>query len=307
MQIIFNDTGKIRIDKWLAYKFPEKSREFFNKNIRLGKILLNDKIIKASEKLKIGDKIDVLDDILNEDKIELQKNAKIKLKIIFENDDFIIIDKPSGLLVHPVAFDNNDTLANALIHKWPDIKKVGEDPLRPGIVHRLDKDTSGLMIVAKNQKSFKSLKLKFQNHLIKKTYIVLIYGKLKKKEGVIDIPIMRSDNKFNRRKISLKDDIGKEAITKYEVVKEFKNLSLIKAYPKTGRTHQIRVHFASMSNFVIGDNEYGSKKINNKYGINRQFLHSAELDFCYKKQKYHFVSKLPRELSDLIKKIELVD
>lgn len=307
MQIIFNDTGKIRIDKWLAYKLPEKSREFFNKNIRLGKILLNDKIIKSSEKLNIRDKIDILDEILEENKIEIIPNKKIKLKVIFENDDFIIIDKPAGLLVHPVTIDDNETLVNALVYKWPEIKEVGEDPLRPGIVHRLDRDTSGLMIIAKNQKIFNSLKLKFQKHLIQKIYLALVFGKLKEKKGIINMPITRSESKFNRRKVCFGEDKGKEAITQYEVIQEFKNLSLIKAYPKTGRTHQIRVHLASISNFVIGDNEYGSKKINKKYDVNRQFLHSSELIFDLKKHKYHFKSELPLELRKILKRIQLVD
>jgi 23S rRNA pseudouridine1911/1915/1917 synthase len=163
------------------------------------------------------------------------------------------------------------------------------------------------MIVAKTQKAFTSLKLKFQKHQIQKVYIALVYGKLKNKEGIINAPIMRSKNKFNRRKISLDEDIGKEAITKYEVMEEYENTSLIKAYPKTGRTHQIRVHLSSLSNFVIGDNEYGSSRVNKQYNITRQFLHSSDLSFLYKKQKYHFVSKLPNDLSKVIKQIKRVD
>ncbi|HRZ29227.1 MAG TPA: RluA family pseudouridine synthase [Candidatus Paceibacterota bacterium] len=173
---------------------------------------------------------------------------------------------------------------------------VGDDPLRPGIVHRLDKDTSGLMIIVKNQLAFKSFKIKFQNHKVQKIYMALIYGKLKNKSGTINTPIARSKNKFNHRKITL-DNSGKEAITDYEVIKEFEKTSLIKAYPKTGRTHQIRVHLSSMSNYIIGDNEYGSSRINKKYNITRQFLHSTELIFDYKREKYHFISKLPKDLS----------
>jgi len=280
----------------LAYKFPEKSREFFNHNIKNGNILLNDQKIKSSIKLQIGDKININDQIFEKPKIQLAPDKKIKIKIIFENKDFMIIDKPANLLVHPVTLKDQKTLANALIHIYPNIVKVGEDPLRPGIVHRLDKDTSGLMIIPKNQSAFKSLKLKFQNHKIQKVYIALIYGKLKNRQGIIDMPITRSKGKFNRRKISLNEE-GKTAITKYEVIKEFDNFSLIKTWPQTGRTHQIRVHLASMSNYIIGDNEYGSKKINKKYGLNRQFLHSSELIFDYKKEKYHFLSKLPKDLS----------
>lgn len=300
MQIVFNDTGKIRLDKWLAYKFPEHSREFFNNNIKKGMILLNNQIVKSAEKLNINDIIYINDLILNPTKINLPPNKKIKLKIVFENDDFAIIDKPAGLLVHPLNAEDTDTLANALINKWPKIKNVGEDPLRPGIVHRLDKDTSGLMIVPKTNSAFKSFKLKFQNHTCQKVYTALVYSHLKSKKGIINSSIAYSKNKFNRRKVALNPNDGKEAITEYEVVKEFKNATLIKARPKTGRTHQIRVHFASISNFVIGDREYGSSKINTRYGLDRQFLHAGELSFTYKRVKYHFVSKLPSDLQKIL-------
>lgn len=304
MEIIFNETGKIRFDKWLAYKFPEKSREFFNNNIKSGNITLNDVKTKSSVKLKIGDKIIIDDEILNDQAVKIMPNKKIKIKIVFENDDFLIVDKPAGLLVHPVTLKDEDTLANALVNKYPEIVNVGEDPLRPGIVHRLDKDTSGLIIVAKNQKSFKILKDKFQKRQIHKAYYALVYGKLKNKIGEIDAPITRSKSKFNRRKISFDKEMGKEALTRYEVEKEYDDVSLLRAYPETGRTHQIRVHLASMSNFVIGDNEYGSKKINSKYNIARQFLHAFQIDFTYKKTKYHFESKLPADLAKVLKEIE---
>ncbi len=304
MQIIFNDTGKIRLDKWLAYKFPEYSREFFNNNIKKGMILLNNQTIKSSEKLNLNDIIYINDIILNPPKNHLQPNKKIKIKIVFENDDFAIIDKPAGLLVQPLNFEDTNTLANALLNHWPNIKNVGEDPLRPGIVHRLDKDTSGLMIIPKTNNAFKSFKLKFQNHTCQKVYTALIYGHLKNKKGIINSAIAYSKNKFNRRKVTLKSNYGKEAITEYEVIKEFKNATLVKVRPRTGRTHQIRVHFASISNFVIGDREYGSNKINTQYGLNRQFLHAGELIFTYKRVKYHFVSKLPTDLQKILSAIE---
>lgn len=300
MQIIFKDTGKIRIDKWLAYKFPEHSREFFNNNIKKGMILINNQLVKSAEKLNIDDIIDINDLIFTSPIDSLRPNKKIKLKIVFENNDFAIIDKPAGLLVQPLNFEATDTLANALINQWPKIKNVGEDPLRPGIVHRLDKDTSGLMIIPKTNTAFKSFKLKFQNHTCQKVYTALIYGHLKYKKGVINQSIARSKNKFNRRKITLNPDDGKEAITEYEVVKEYSQATLVKVIPKTGRTHQIRVHFAAMSNFVIGDMEYGSKKINDQYRLERQFLHAGELSFVYKKNKYHFISKLPSDLRKIL-------
>jgi len=300
MKIVFKDTGKIRFDKWLAYSFPEKSREFFNDNIKSGKILLNDEIVKPSIKLAIDDKITIPDELWEEKKIELLPNKKIKLNIVFENDDFIVINKPAGILVHPVTEKDHDTLVNGLIYTYPEIDKVGEDPLRPGVVHRIDKDTSGLVLITKNEKAFKDFKNKFKKRQINKFYLALVFGKLNAKKGIINTSITRSKSKFNRRKIS-KTDEGKEAITEYEVIKEYQETSLLRVSIKTGRTHQIRVHFASLSNFIIGDKEYGSKKINNKYGAKRQFLHACELGFTYKREKYHFEIDLPVDLKKTLK------
>jgi 23S rRNA pseudouridine1911/1915/1917 synthase len=202
------------------------------------------------------------------------------LDILFENSDFIIINKPAGLSVHPLRISDTKTLVNGLIAYDKNITNIGEDLLRPGIVHRLDKETSGIMIVAKNNSSFNKLKEMFQNHLVQKTYIALVYGKMKNMQGEINFSITRSKQKFNKRKIDLKKEDGSvEAITIYKVIKEFKNTSLLEAYPKTGRTHQIRVHLAALSNFIIGDKEYGSNKINKEFPLKRQFLHAKRLEF----------------------------
>jgi 23S rRNA pseudouridine1911/1915/1917 synthase len=229
-------------------------------------------------------------------------NKKIKLNIVFENDDFIVVNKPAGILVHPVTEKDKNTLANGLIYLYPEMHKVGEDPLRPGIVHRIDKDTSGLVLITKNEKSFKSFKGKFKKRQINKIYLALVFGKLSAKKGTINTSITRSKSKFNRRKIS-KTDEGKEAITEYEIIKEYQETSLLKVSIKTGRTHQIRVHFASLSNFIIGDKEYGSKKINSKYGLKRQFLHACELGFTYKRKKYRFEIDLPLDLKKALKTV----
>lgn len=300
MKIVFKDTGKIRFDKWLAFNFPEKSREFFNDNIKSGKILLNNSKVKPSVKLNIDDQIEIEDEIWEEKKIELLPNKKIKLNIVFENEDFIVVNKPAGVLVHPITEKDDNTLVNGLIYLYPEINSIGEDPLRPGIVHRIDKDTSGLVLITKNAKAFNSFKNKFKKRQVYKSYLALVFGKLNTKKGVINMPITRSKSKFNRRKIS-KTDEGKEAITEYEVIQEYKDASLLKVSIKTGRTHQIRVHFASLSNFILGDKEYGSKKINNKYGLKRQFLHACEIGFTYKREKYHFQIELPADLKKFLK------
>jgi 23S rRNA pseudouridine1911/1915/1917 synthase len=206
-------------------------------------------------------------------------------QIIYEDDDFLFINKPAGLLVHPAnKFKKNEfSLVHWLIKKYPEIKNVGENSLRPGIVHRLDKDTSGVMVIAKNQKSFIFLKKLFKNHQIKKTYIALVCGIPKKKEDIINMPIGLKSGTTKRTIYSQK--LKKEAITYYKVLKVFKskdgkNYSLLKVIPYTGRTHQIRVHLKYIGNCICGDNLYGKKD-----NFNRLMLHSFSLEFSKNKVK----------------------
>jgi len=192
----------------------------------------------------------------------------------------MVINKQPNLSVHPLRVIDMNTLVNGLLAYYPEIRDVGEDLMRPGIVHRLDKDTSGVMLVAKNNDSFMELKEMFKKHLIQKTYIALVYGKMKRSEGEIKAPIAKSEQKFNRRKVSFQNpNKSLMAITNYKVLKEFKETSLLEVLPLTGRTHQIRVHLASFSNFVIGDKEYGSSKVNKEFPIEGQFLHAKKLEF----------------------------
>jgi len=294
----FDEETEQRIDVFLTEK-TNFSRSKVQKIIKQGDVLVNDKVIKkTSFSLKQNDNILVN---IKEDSSEiLIPTDDIDLDIVFKNEDFLILNKPAYLSMHPTNFSQNNTLANYLIKYYP-LKDVGEDPLRPGIVHRLDKDTSGLLIVPLNNESFFIFKEKFQNKVIKKTYTALVSGKLKEKQGVLDIPITKSQQKFNRRKVAVyPDKFTKEAITEYEVLKEFKNESLLKVNLKTGRTHQIRVHFAAISNFIIGDKEYGSNKVNKKYDLDRQFLHSSKIEFNFKGKEYSFESQLPQDLEKVL-------
>jgi len=193
-----------------------------------------------------------------------------EVKIIYEDKDVLAINKPAGLLVH-----GPNSLVDWLLKKYPEIKDVGEDSIRPGIVHRLDKDTSGVLLVAKNQKAFEYLKEQFQNRKIKKKYIALVEGNIKDSNGIIDLPIGKSKKDF-RKKSSTGKIVGKirEAITEYKVLKRFKNFTLVEVFPKTGRTHQIRVHFKAINHPVAGDKLYGRQN-----NLNRQFLHASSLEF----------------------------
>jgi len=243
----------------------------------------------------------------------------MEIPIIYEDENVVVVDKPSGLLVHPTDKKEKNTLVKWLINKYPEIKNVGENKLRPGIVHRLDRDTSGLMVIAKNEKSFDWLKKQFsaaaessdgpsqafsKGGKIKKKYLALIIGKLKDKKGIITKAIGRS------RKKGLKQTVApivarKNAITKYKVLKEYKNYSLIEAIPKTGRMHQIRVHLASIGHPIAGDKKYKFKRQICPENLSRQFLHASYLRFSLPDGKIvKFESKLPEELNNVLKKLQ---
>jgi 23S rRNA pseudouridine1911/1915/1917 synthase len=216
-----------------------------------------------------------------------------KIKVIYEDGDVLAIDKPAGLLVH-----GPDSLVDWLKEKYPEIKKVGDDPERPGIVHRLDKDTSGVLLAAKNQKTFEYLKSQFRDRKIKKKYLALVHGNVKNDSGVIDLPIAKSKSDF-RKRAAVGKTIGKEreAVTEYLVKKRFKDFTLVEAYPQTGRTHQIRVHFKAIGHPIAGDRLYGPQKRINSLGLKRHFLHAAFLDFVLQNgSRVRFEADLPDDL-----------
>ncbi len=211
--------------------------------------------------------------------IKLKPDFNIPLDIIYEDDDVVVVNKQPGISVHPSINEPGGTLANALIVRHPELIGVGDDPLRPGIVHRLDKDTSGILVVAKNQKAFEFLKKEWQNGAVIKRYLTLVWGHPKEK-GEIVSELTRSLKDFRRRMV-IKPKEGQElkgklAITEYKIVKKFKDFSLVEVYPKTGRTHQIRVHMASIGHPVAGDKIYGKKR-EAPEGLTRQFLHAHYL------------------------------
>jgi len=296
--------NKQRLDKVLVKEFTDLSRSQIEHFIKKeGVIIDNQKIVKPSYKLKEGETVIANWNLEPE---TLKPNLKIKLNILFENNDFIVINKQAGLSVHPLRMTDTNTLVNGLIAYNKELINVGDNPLRPGLVHRLDKDTSGVMLIAKNNDSFNKLKEMFQNHLIQKTYIALIYGKMKEHTGEINIPLGKSLQKFNRVKVDLKNkEDSVEAITRYKVLNEFKETSLLEVYPKTGRTHQIRVHFAALSNFIIGDREYGSNKINQNFPLSRQFLHAKKLEFEWNGEKMVFGADLPGDLQKCLDYVNL--
>ena len=315
--IVNEDFNNKRIDQVVANQYPKISRTKVNKIIKNNLLKLNGNIFNdPSVKVKLGDQIEF--ENLQEDKIDLVPK-KMDLKIIFEDEDIIIIDKPIGMVVHPGAGNFENTMVNGLLYhcknKLSGIN--GED--RPGIVHRIDKDTSGLLVVAKNDQAHAFIAKQFEEHTIKRSYLVFVYGILRPLHGRIETLIGR--NKTNRQKMSADVARGKEAITNYETLEVFKgskilDISLVKCMLETGRTHQIRVHMSHKGNPILGDQTYG-KKIKKLRGIDQEFedilkslkrqaLHAHTLGFVHPKtnQDVYYASELPEDLNKLKNRLE---
>ncbi len=292
------DKGK-RLDKFLTERFSQFSRSWLQKLIAQKKILVNNKPTKPKYLLKENDKIKT--QVSAPEKIKIEPDLSIKLKIVYEDKDTIVIDKPAGLVVHPSKSCKSGTLVNGLLSYYPKIKSVGEDPLRPGIVHRLDKDTSGLMVVAKNNRTFQYLKKQFKDRKIEKRYTALVVGQLQAASDVIEKSIARSKHDPEKMTTAI---IGRKAETSYRVVKRFNNYTLVEVVPKTGRMHQIRVHFKSIRHPLAGEKVYGFKRQPCLKRLSRHFLHADYLKFRLPSGKVkEFNLSLPEELKEVLKNL----
>jgi len=282
-----------RLDKYLAEQC-QISRSYAQKLINEGQVEVNGHAAKASQKLNAGDK--VVANIPPPSPISLTPEA-IPLKVIYEDNDLIVIDKPAGLVVHPAAGHRSGTLVNAILARCPDLGTIN-GTIRPGIVHRLDKDTSGLMMVAKNEAAHASLSHQIKQRLIRKGYIALVLGHLSPEHGIIDAPIGR--NPKDRKRMAIVSG-GREARTEYKVIRYLDDYTLVEAMPETGRTHQIRVHFAAIGHPVFGDHVYGKRSAM----LGRQFLHAHRLGFKLPSSgKFvEFKSELPPDLEEVLKQL----
>jgi 23S rRNA pseudouridine1911/1915/1917 synthase len=291
------DSSGLRLDKFVVEKIPTLSRTRIQELIGAGAVTVNGKTAKASLKLEAGDRIEV--NVLPEAPTTLE-GEDIPLNIVYEDADLLVIDKPAGLAVHPAPGNPSGTLANAVVNYLPSIAKdaadlaVGETN-RPGIVHRLDKDTSGLIIVAKNRAAQANLAEQFQNRTVKKTYITLVKGRLTPEQGAIEADIGRDPK--HRQKMAVVAD-GREARTGYKVIRYYGNNTLLEIHPETGRTHQIRVHLAAIGYPVAGDATYG---LYEKH-LKRQFLHAGKIEFSLPSSgaRVEFSSPLPEDLQKVL-------
>lgn len=271
---VTEEETSLRLDKLLALRFPEHSRTYFQSLIEKGNVLINGKLCKKREKLLVNDEVDICFELTPELTLEPEN---IPLQILFEDDDLLIINKPAGMVVHPAAGHPNHTFVNALLYHCQNLIQSNPDPLRPGIVHRLDKNTSGALIAAKTTFAHKALVELLSLRKIKKNYLTLCLNT--PTQTTIIAPIKRHPTRRQEMAVALEG--GKEAITHVSILDQNSEIALLDIQLITGRTHQIRVHLKHIGCPILGDPTYGSQKANQKWPITRQLLHARTLSFIH--------------------------
>ncbi|WP_019228522.1 RluA family pseudouridine synthase [Sedimentibacter sp. B4] len=295
--IVANKNGE-RIDVYISMSLEDMSRNSVQKLIADGRVTVNEKLIKSNYKIKINDVIKI---IIPEPELLDVKAENIDIHIVYEDNDLAVINKPQGMVVHPAAGHYGGTLVNGLMYHLKDLSSIN-GVMRPGIVHRLDKNTSGLMLVAKNDKSHNFLAACLKEHSINRIYYALVEGNVKDDVGKVDAPLGRSEKDRKKRAVTTKN--SKNAVTNYQVVKRYGKYTLLKLKLETGRTHQIRVHMKYIGHAVVGDDVYGSKL--NKFGLEGQLLHSKTVGFIHPTtgEYMEFDSELPEYFQRVLKIIE---
>ena len=316
MFVVDRNQDLIRIDKFLFDKMPNVTRNKIKDGIKSGKVLVNKGPIKPSYKVKPLDKVEVSLD--REKRADEIKPENIELDILHEDEDILIVNKKAGMVVHPAHENWDGTLVNALIYHLKGLPEMRGNEGRPGLVHRIDKDTSGLLVIAKNEKSMASLADQFFNHTIKRKYQAIVWGVPENNEGTIDVNLRRSIK--DRRVVEgfANNTLGKKAITHYKLIEKIHYISLIECELETGRTHQIRAHMKHIGHPIFCDKVYGGKLIvkGNRFTnykrfvensfriIERQALHAKSLGFIHPStnKEVYFESKLPEDMSLLLDK-----
>ena len=288
----------LRLDKAISMKDDSLSRVAVQRMIDEENILVNGNPTKTSYKLKLNDIVT----IIKEEPKEVEIKAEdIPLDVIYEDKDILVVNKQKGLVVHPGNGNPDGTLVNAIMARCKDsLSGIGGE-IRPGIVHRIDKDTSGLLIIAKNDAAHINVSEQIKNHEVKKTYIALVRGVVKENQATINMPIARSEKDRTKMAVSKK---GKEAITHITVLERFDGFTLLEVNIETGRTHQIRVHLSQIGYPIVGDFVYSNGK--NPFGVEGQMLHSSKLDFVHPTtgEKMHLEAKLPEYFEEVLNKLK---
>ncbi len=297
--VVDPDSAGVRLDQFLAQRLVEHfSRSQVKELIEAGEVRVGEGAIRTAHyRVKPGEKVYV--EWEERGKEETRAEA-IPIDIVYEDPDLLVVNKPAGMVVHPAHGNPSHTLVNALLYHVKHLAPAG-GPIRPGIVHRLDKDTSGLLVVAKNDPAHFFLAHLFKDHKIERTYEAIVRGVVQHDEGEIDEPVGRAF--LNRKKVVVRPTGGKEAMTYYRVRRRFKQATWLEVKPKTGRTHQIRVHLAHLGHPVLGDSFYGVKS----FGIDRQALHASKLGFLHPRthQMMRFECEPPTDFRELIQKLSL--
>ena len=294
---IENESG-VRIDKYLSELITDRSRSFISNLIKEGNVLVNGKVVSKSYSVKENDVLQVN----VPDAVEYTAEAEdIPLDIVYEDSDLIVVNKPKGMVVHPAPGNYSGTLVNALLFYCKGELSGINGVLRPGIVHRIDKNTSGLLVVAKNDFAHNSLAEQLKDHSIRREYRAIAYGRFKEPEGRVDLPIGRDNN--DRKKMTVTYKNSKNAVTNYCVLEELNGFSYLKCVLETGRTHQIRVHMSHLGHPLAGDDVYGPKKVIS--ALNGQCLHAKTLGFVHPSsgEYMEFDSDLPAYFTEFLNKI----
>lgn len=308
--IMPDDHGPERLDRFLHDLFPEISRAYLQQVIKKGTVLLNGKRAKKGETVCSGDEVKIVE-MVHPDERRIGANDRIDLPVVHKEAEFAVVDKPAGLPTHPNNYEDANTVANAMLAMHPGIMDVGEDRLRPGIVHRLDTNTSGLLIVALTQKAYTHLRKQFDERKVRKEYIALVLGATPP-EGEVDLPLAHHPTDPRRMRVfSATSEVerfkARDAYTSYRRIERFEEASLLKVRTKTGRMHQVRVHLSAIGHPLVGDRLYQSRQMRNldSFGLGRHFLHAGKLAFKRpgSGEWLELSSRLPAELRDLVESL----
>ena len=297
MEITVIETDFVRADKYISEKVPEISRSFAAKLLEEGRVLANGEKIGKNYKVKEGD---ILNIDMPEPEVADVLPENIPLDIVYEDDDLLVVNKPQGMVVHPAPGNYSGTLVNALMYHCKDNLSAINGTIRPGIVHRIDKDTSGLLVVAKNNDAHISLTAQLKEKKAVRKYYALVNGNVKE-NGTVNKPIGR--NPSDRKKMAVVAG-GREAVTHFNVLRNYDRYTLLECILETGRTHQIRVHMASVGHSIVGDKTYGKTK--EEFKLNGQLLHAKTIGFNHPSKGIYmeFSSELPEYFSDILNKLD---